>query len=238
MTEAELPVVRGEDLSRHYSTGDVIVKALDSVSFDVLRREFIAVIGHSGSGKSTLLNLVGGMDRPTGGRVLYGDTDLGSLNDNKLADYRRQVVGFVFQFFNLIPSLTAYENVELAASVSENAMEVAHALDLVGLTDRATHFPSQMSGGEQQRVSIARAIVKNPALLLCDEPTGALDTGNGLMIVRLLARMRETIGCPVITITHNPEIGRIADRVFYMRDGMIERVQVNDEPLPAEELVW
>ncbi len=231
-------ILRAEGLCRYYQSGDVVVKALDEADLTVNAGEFIVVLGHSGSGKSTLLNLMGGMDTPTAGHIFYKDTDLSSLTKAKLSQYRRDVVGFVFQFFNLIPSLTAWENVDLAATVTEEAMEVSAALELVGLTDRGGHFPAQLSGGEQQRVSIARAIVKRPKLLLCDEPTGALDSANGLAVVRLLSQLRRDLGCPVIAITHNPAMAAIADRVFYMKDGRIERVEVNETPLPAEELTW
>ncbi|NLT58731.1 MAG: ABC transporter ATP-binding protein [Clostridiales bacterium] len=231
-------LIRAQGLSKFYTSGEVSVKALQDASFTVDRGEFIVVLGHSGSGKSTLLNLLGGMDRPTEGTLYYQGRDLTALTDRELVAYRRDVVGFVFQFFNLIPSLTAYENIKLAASVAQNPIEVQRALELVGLEDRGGHFPAQLSGGEQQRVSIARAIVKNPALLLCDEPTGALDSTNGLAVIRLLAQARDQLGCPVVTITHNAEIAEIADRVFHMKDGRIERIAVNEHPLPAEEFSW
>ena len=231
-------LLRGEGLCRYYTTGEVTVKALQQGDFTIDRGEFIVVLGHSGSGKSTLLNLIGGMDQPTEGSLHYGDTELNSLSPNQLAEYRRDVVGFVFQFFNLIPSLTAFENVDLAASVVANPMDVATALELVGLADRSGHFPSQLSGGEQQRVSIARAIVKNPALLLCDEPTGALDSENGLAVIKLLAEVRDRLGCPVIAITHNSGMAAMADRVFHMKDGRIERIVVNESPVPPEEIAW
>lgn len=231
-------VIRGEGLCRFYTTGEVTVKALQDASFTIESGEFIVVLGHSGSGKSTLLNLVGGMDQPTDGVLHYQDTALSSLSPVRLAEYRRDVVGFVFQFFNLIPSLTAYENIDLAASVVEQPMEVAEALALVGLQERGGHFPSQLSGGEQQRVSIARAIVKNPALLLCDEPTGALDSANGLAVIKLLLQVRDRLNCPVVIITHNAGVAAVADRVFHMKDGRIERVVVNHAPQSPEDIVW
>lgn len=215
------PVIRAEGLCLRYQSGAVAVDALKNVDFVVKEREFIVVLGPSGSGKSTLLNVVGGMDRPTAGELWYRDQRLTGLNGDQLAAYRRRVVGFVFQFFNLIPSLTALENVELAASLVKDPMDPVQVLAQVGLGGRERHFPSQMSGGEQQRVSIARAIVKKPDLLLCDEPTGALDSQNSAAIVKLLMDVGRTLGCPVITITHNPEMAQVADRVFHMKDGRL-----------------
>jgi putative ABC transport system ATP-binding protein len=231
-------VLRGEGLSRRYEGSGVAVLALSEATFAVQPGEFIVVLGPSGSGKSTLLNLLGGMDRPSAGRLWYKEQELTSLNVDKLAAYRRQVVGFIFQFFNLIPSLTARENVDLAASIVKAPFSVAEALDMVGLADRGHHFPSQLSGGEQQRISIARAIVKKPGLLLADEPTGALDSKNSVAIVKLLLDMRDRLGCPVLAITHNPGMAQVADRVFHMKDGRIADVVENPRPLPVEEMVW
>ena len=231
-------VLRGESLSRRYEGSGLAVLAINEVSFAVQPGEFIVVLGPSGSGKSTLLNLLGGMDRPSGGRLWYKDQELTALNVDKLAAYRRQVVGFIFQFFNLIPSLTARENVELSASIVKEHFPVAEALAMVDLAERAHHFPSQLSGGEQQRISIARAIVKKPGLLLADEPTGALDSHNSIAIVKLLLDMRDRLGCPVIAITHNPGMAQVADRVFHMKDGRIADVVENHSPLPVEEMIW
>ena len=231
-------VLRGEGLSRRYEGGGLAVLALDSVSFAVRPGEFIVVLGPSGSGKSTLLNLLGGMDKPSDGRLWYKDQELTALSTDKLAAYRRDVVGFVFQFFNLIPSLTARENVELAASIVKTHIPVEEALDMVGLSGRARHFPTQLSGGEQQRVSIARAIVKKPGLILADEPTGALDSKNSVAIVKLLLEMRDRLGCPVIAITHNPGMAQVADRVFHMKDGRVAMMEENPHPLPVEEMTW
>lgn len=231
-------VLKAGNLSMRYETGDVVVDALKNVSFEVRRGEFIVVLGPSGSGKSTLLNVIGGMDRPTSGTMWYGGRMVTDSSMDQLAVYRRDVVGFVFQFFNLIPSLTARENVELAASLAGDAMKPDEALAMVGLKERAGHFPSQLSGGEQQRVSVARAIVKKPALLLCDEPTGALDSKNSIAVVKLLLEVRDKLGCPVLTITHNPEMARVADRVFHMKDGELVRAEVNETPCGAEELDW
>lgn len=231
-------ILKGTDVRRWYGEGEVAVHALNGVSFEIRPREFVVVLGPSGSGKSTLLNLLGGMDKASGGELLYRDQDLSEMTERELSNYRRNVVGFVFQFFHLIPTLTARENVELSASITEGSRSAEEVLEMVGLAQRKEHFPSQMSGGEQQRVSIARAIVKNPSILLCDEPTGALDSKNSLSVVQLLLDVRDQIGCPVVTITHNAEMAKVADRVFYMKDGQIQRVEVNAHPLKAEELQW
>ena len=231
-------VLKGTDVSRWYGDGEVRVHALNGVSFEIYPGEFVVVLGPSGSGKSTLLNLLGGMDKASGGELLYQNQNLSEMTERELSNYRRNVVGFVFQFFHLIPTLTARENVELSASITEGSRSAEEVLKMVGLAQRKEHFPSQMSGGEQQRVSIARAIVKNPSILLCDEPTGALDSKNSLAVVRLLLDVRDQIGCPVVTITHNAEMAKVADRVFYMKDGQIQRVEENAHPLKAEELQW
>lgn len=178
------------------------------------------------------------MDSASGGELLYGEKNLSEMTALELSSYRRDVVGFVFQFFHLIPTLTAKENVELASSITLGSRSADEVLEMVGLAERKEHFPAQMSGGEQQRVSIARAIVKNPSILLCDEPTGALDSKNSLAVVKLLLDVRDQIGCPVVTITHNAEMAKVADRVFYMKDGQMIRVEKNEHPLKAEELLW
>lgn len=231
-------VLCGEGLSKIYGATGVEVSALRDASFEVFSGEFIVVLGPSGSGKSTLLNMLGGMDRPTDGSIRYLDAELTQYNDNQLSRYRKDVVGFVFQFFNLIPSLTARENVALAASIVTGAMNPDDALELVNLGERSGHFPAQLSGGEQQRVSIARAVVKNPGLLLCDEPTGALDSENSIAVVKLLLEVRDRLGCPVVTITHNAGMAQVADRVFHMKDGRIESVTENPAPVSAEEMEW
>lgn len=232
------PVLKAENLGRCYMGEGVTVQALQSASFTVAEREFIVVLGPSGSGKSTLLNLLGGMDLPTEGRLWYREEELTEMRPEQLSVYRRDVVGFVFQFFNLIPSLTARENVELAASIVKSALSPDEALAMVGLSERAKHFPAQLSGGEQQRVSIARAICKKPGLLLCDEPTGALDSQNSIAIVKLLLEMRDQLACPVLAITHNAGMAQIADRVIQMKDGRIADIVANQQPLPVEEMVW
>lgn len=237
-------VLKGENLSKVYPGDGIEVAALREASFEIYRGEFVVVLGPSGSGKSTFLNLLGGMDRPSGGRLWYrgaereAPVDLMEFHNDQLSDYRREAVGFVFQFFNLIPSLTALENVELSAGMVKHAEAPAEMLRMVNLEGRERHFPSQMSGGEQQRVSIARAIVKNPKLLLCDEPTGALDSENSLEVVKLLVQVKEKVGCPVIAITHNAAMAQIADRVFYMKDGRLEKIAENASPLPVEKLEW
>lgn len=232
------PVIRANHLSVRYEGEGVAVDALKDVTFEVEQGEFIVVLGPSGSGKSTLLNIVGGMDKPTGGEIWYKDRELTGYTADQLSDYRKDVVGFVFQFFNLIPSLNAVENVELAASIVKEHMDPKEVLAMVGLGGRERHFPAQLSGGEQQRVSIARAIVKKPDLLLCDEPTGALDSKNSVAIVKLLLEVGRSLNCPVMTITHNAEMARVADRVFHMKDGRLERITVNEHPCQAEELDW
>ena len=232
------PVIRADHLSVRYEGEGVAVDALKDVTFEVEQGEFIVVLGPSGSGKSTLLNIVGGMDKPTGGEIWYKDRELTGYTADQLSAYRKDVVGFVFQFFNLIPSLNAVENVELAASIVKEHMDPKEVLAMVGLGGRERHFPAQLSGGEQQRVSIARAIVKKPDLLLCDEPTGALDSKNSVAIVKLLLEVGISLKWPVMTITHNAEMARVADRVFHMKDGRLERITVNEHPCQAEELDW
>lgn len=237
-------VLKGENLSRIYSGDGVEVAALRDASFEIYRGEFVVVLGPSGSGKSTFLNILGGMDKPSSGKLWYvrqeGEppADLTEFSSNRLSDYRREAVGFVFQFFNLIPSLTAFENIALSAGMMKDAEKPEEMLRLVNLEGRGKHFPSQMSGGEQQRVSIARAIVKKPKLLLCDEPTGALDSVNSLEVVKLLVEVKRKMGCPIVAITHNAAMAQIADRVFYMKDGRLERIEENETPLPVEELRW
>ena len=230
------PVLRGEDLSKHYDSDGLRVTALSGASFEIFPGDLVAVLGPSGCGKSTLLNIIGGMDLPSEGALFYKGTDITKLGPDLLAKYRRDAVGFIFQFFNLIPSLTALENVALAASIVKDPLEPKEVLGMVGLGGRENHFPSQLSGGEQQRVSIARAIVKRPALMLCDEPTGALDSKNSKAVIRLLVEIGQTVQCPVILITHDQNIAKVARRLFYMKDGKIDRQEVNACPMQAEDL--
>jgi putative ABC transport system ATP-binding protein len=227
-----------ENLSKTYQMGEVAVKALEETSFDLYEGEFVVILGPSGSGKSTLLNILGGMDLPTEGRVLVKGEEITKYNDRKLTAYRRERVGFVFQFYNLMANLTALENVELATEMCKNALKIDEVMAEVGLDERKNHFPSQMSGGEQQRVAIARAVAKNPLLLLCDEPTGALDFKTGLLILSLLHKINREFHKTVVIITHNAAIGEMADRVIKMRSGRIIEIKENANPIPPERIEW
>jgi len=227
-----------QDVSRVFRMGDVEVVALRHATLDIRRGEVLVLVGPSGCGKTTLLNIVGGMDSPTSGSVLYRGQDLAALRPHELTRYRRETIGFVFQFYNLIPNLTAKENILVATEISRDPLDEVEALRLVGLEERMDHFPAQLSGGEQQRVAIARAIAKNPELLLCDEPTGALDFETGILALGMLERMRREFGKTVIIITHNIAIGAMADRVVRLRSGEIVDVHVNDHPLHPAEISW
>lgn len=218
--------------------GEVTVKALEDVSFQIEKGEFIVILGPSGSGKSTLLNIIGGMDTPSEGKVYFNNELITNMKDKELTYYRRNKIGFVFQFYNLMGTLTAKENVELAAELCENTIDVDEVMEAVGLGDRADHFPSQMSGGEQQRVAIARAVAKNPQILLCDEPTGALDFETGIQILKVLKDVNTKYKNTVMVITHNASIAQMADKVIKMRSGKITEVIVNENPLPAERIEW
>ncbi|NLY50641.1 MAG: ABC transporter ATP-binding protein [Firmicutes bacterium] len=231
-------LLQAEDISKVYQTGGVAVHALRGVSLELKEGEFLVIVGPSGSGKSTLLNILGGMDLPTAGRVLYRGTDLTRYDEAKLTAYRRREVGFVFQHYNLMSSLTARENVELAAELVADPMPTDEVLERVGLSARTNHFPAQMSGGVQQRVAIARAVAKKPGLLLCDEPTGALDYETGIQILSLLREVNADYGTTVAIITHNLAIAAMGDRVLRMRSGQIVEVRENPEPVPAERIVW
>jgi putative ABC transport system ATP-binding protein len=229
-------VARG--LTKTYRMGEVEVQALRGVDLDLYGGELAVLLGPSGSGKSTLLNILGGLDTPTTGDVRYRDHDLFAADDDALTRYRREHVGFVFQFYNLIPSLTARENVELVTDIAERPLPAEQALELVGLGARVEHFPAQMSGGEQQRVAIARAIAKRPDVLLCDEPTGALDVHTGKIVLEVLARANVELGTTVAVITHNAAIGRMADRVITMHDGRIDSVTSNALKARAADISW
>jgi putative ABC transport system ATP-binding protein len=231
-------LLRLENVGRMFQMGEVTVEALRHVTLDIYRGEVLAMVGPSGSGKTTLLNVVGGMDTPTSGRVLFGGQDLATFGPRELTRYRRDTIGFVFQFYNLIPNLTARENIMVATEIGRDPLDEVEALEMVGLAERMDHFPAQLSGGEQQRVAIARAIAKNPDLLLCDEPTGALDFETGKMVLGLLARLRRELGKTVIIITHNMAIGAMADRVVRLRSGDVTDVHVNEHPAPPEEISW
>ena len=225
-------------VSKTYQTGDVLVAALHSVELDLNAGEFVVFLGPSGSGKSTLLNILGGLDTPTSGDVRFRDHWLSQADDAGLTRFRREHVGFVFQFYNLIPSLTALENVALVTEIAERPMDPREALRLVGLTERLNHFPSQLSGGEQQRVAIARAIAKNPDILLCDEPTGALDFPTAKLVLDVLARINSDLHTLVAVITHNTAIADMADRVIRLRSGEIVQISRNARRARPEELVW
>ena len=231
-------VFAARKLGKTYRTGEVEVRALHDVDLEVARGEFIVLLGPSGSGKSTLLNILGGLDVPSTGQVVFNGQDLSAADESELTAYRRRHVGFVFQFYNLIPSLTVRENVALVTDIVEGAMPVDEAVDRVGLTPRRDHFPAQLSGGEQQRVAIARAIVKRPAVLLCDEPTGALDYQTGKLVLEVIARINNELGTTAIVITHNAAISAMADRVVYLGDGSIQRIEANAHKLEPSELSW
>jgi putative ABC transport system ATP-binding protein len=232
------PIFRMRDVSKVYHVGDLEVVALRDVSLELYAGEFVVLLGPSGSGKSTLLNLLGGLDTPTSGEVDYLDHSLAEGGDEKLTRFRREHVGFVFQFYNLIPSLTAAENVSLVTDIAERPMQPREALALVGLSERADHFPAQLSGGEQQRVAIARAVAKRPDVLLCDEPTGALDVETGRLVLQVLERVNRELGTITAVITHNASIAAMGDRVLRMSSGRIVSIAANEKRLPASELVW
>ncbi len=232
------PVFLARDLTKVYAMGEVKVHALRGVDLDIRSGELIVLLGPSGSGKSTLLNILGGLDTPTSGRAMWRDHDLAHADEAALTRYRREHVGFVFQFYNLIPSLTARENVALVSEMLGNAMKPEDALGLVALGDRLDFFPAQLSGGEQQRVAIARAVAKRPDVLLCDEPTGALDYATGKLVLDVIVRINAELGTTAVVITHNAPIARIADRVMRMADGRIAEVAVNAAKLRPEEIAW
>ncbi|WP_427338386.1 ABC transporter ATP-binding protein [Caloranaerobacter sp. DY30410] len=231
-------IMKVRNLSKFYQMGEVQVKALHDVSFDIYEGEFVVILGPSGSGKSTLLNILGGMDKPTEGKVFLREVEITSYNEKQLTEYRREKIGFVFQFYNLMSNLTAKENVELATEICSRPLDVDQILDDVGLGDRKNHFPSQMSGGEQQRVAIARAVAKNPLILLCDEPTGALDFKTGISILSLLNKVNKIYKKTVVVITHNSPIANMADRVIRMRSGRILENRVNPNPVEPERIEW
>jgi putative ABC transport system ATP-binding protein len=233
-----VPLFHIRDLTKIYRMGEVEVHALRQVTLTLNEGQFVVLLGPSGSGKSTLLNIIGGLDVPTSGQVFYRDTELTRADEAALTNYRRRNVGFVFQFYNLIPSLTASENVALVTEISDNPMSPPEALRLVRLTERATHFPAQLSGGEQQRVAIARAIAKRPAVLLCDEPTGALDISTGVVVLEALAQVNTEIGTTTVVITHNAAIAQMADRVIRLADGQVTTVEDRTSKLAPRELSW
>ena len=231
-------ILEATDVTKEYIMGEITVKALRGVTFHLYDGEFVVVLGPSGSGKSTMLNIIGGIDKPTNGSVMFGGKDISAVNEKALTAYRRTAVGFVFQFYNLIPNLTARENIVIATELSTNPIPPDELLTKVGLGERGKHFPPQLSGGEQQRVAIARAVGKNPAILLCDEPTGALDFKTGIQVLRILKDFNQHYKKTVVIITHNAAIGAMGDRVFHIKDGLIDRIDINDTPIQPEEVNW
>lgn len=237
-TLAPASVFQASKIAKIYEMGEVKVHALRGVSLDLMEGEFVVLLGASGSGKSTLLNILGGLDVPTSGTVHYLGNELTASDPSELTLYRRANVGFVFQFYNLIPSLTARENVELITEIASDPMDPLEALERVNLRDRANHFPAQLSGGEQQRVAIARAIAKRPKVLLCDEPTGALDVKTGIVVLDAIARINQELGTTTAVITHNAAIAQMADRVISLSDGQISSVSENEKRISALDLEW
>ena len=233
-----MSIIEMKNVSRSYTVGDHTVNAIEDVSIGLEKGDLIVILGPSGAGKSTLLNLIGGLDSPTGGSIIVDGTDISDMKRNELSDYRASKVGFVFQFYNLIPTLTVYENVALVKDIVDNPLDADEMLGLVGLADHGTKFPSQLSGGEQQRASIARALAKNPDIILCDEPTGALDSDTGVTILKLLHGMSKERGKTVIIVTHNQNIAKIADVIVRVKNGRIQSCDRQDDPSDIDEVDW
>ena len=231
-------LLRLAGVSKTFTMGEVLVQAIKNTSLEIFTGELLVMVGPSGSGKTTLLNLIGGLDSPTAGQVWFRDQDITAASAKQLTRYRRERLGFIFQFYNLVPNLTARENVMVSTQIADDPLDVDEVLAMVGLDERSDHFPSQLSGGEQQRVAIARALAKNPDLLLCDEPTGALDFATGKSVLRLLVDLKDRLGKTVIIITHNGAIARIADRVVHLRSGEVSEVIVHESPMAPEEITW
>ena len=225
-------------LTKVYEMGKVKVHALRGIDSELFLGELVVLLGASGSGKSTYMNILGGLDRPTSGQVNYLEQDLTNASESELTQYRRDQVGFVFQFYNLIPSLTAIENISIVTEIARNPMAPEDALELVNLGDRMNHFPSELSGGEQQRIAIARAIAKNPTVLLCDEPTGALDSETGVLVLSAIENINRELNTTTAVITHNVSIGTMADRIIHLSDGLISSVDINDHKVSASEIKW
>lgn len=226
------------DVEREYHVGGTTIRAVDGINFTIERGTFNVILGQSGAGKTTVLNMLGGMDRPTKGKIIVDGIEISTMTDRQLTAYRRDSIGFVFQFYNLVPNLTALENVQLAREICKNPLDAKEMLDKVGLANRKNNFPSQISGGEQQRVSIARALAKNPDILLCDEPTGALDSETGRKVLKLIRDVASDMGKTVVIVTHNAPIADIAQKVIHMKDGKIHEVRTNANPKNVEEIVW
>ena len=237
-TATDHALLRLERVDKVFQMGEVAVRALDDVSLTIRDGEFLVMAGPSGSGKSTILNIVGGLDTASAGEIWFRDREMTSFNAAELTRYRRETVGFIFQFYNLVPNLSAEENVMISTELSDDPMDVTEALQLVGLAERMHHFPSQLSGGEQQRVAIARALAKNPQLLLCDEPTGALDFRTGKRVLRMLVDLNRQLGKTIVLITHNSAIAPVADRVIRLRSGQVVETHENPQPTPPEEIIW
>ena len=231
-------IIEFKNVNKHYQSGEHIVKAIDDISFTIDEGEFVIILGPSGAGKSTLLNLLGGMDTVTSGQIIVDGRNIESFDDNQLTEYRAKNVGFIFQFYNLIPNLTALENVELMKDIVDVDIESEDVLDSVGLKKRANQFPAQLSGGEQQRVSIARAVAKQPTMLLCDEPTGALDSNTGVLILNLLQDMSNNKNTTVVIVTHNAVLAEAADKVIRIKNGQIESIVINENTKKIDDLEW
>ena len=227
-----------QDITKIYKMGEIEIRAADNISFSIDKGEFVVIVGPSGAGKTTVLNILGGMDTATSGKLLVDSEDITAYNSRKLTEYRREDIGFVFQFYNLVPNLTALENVELALQICRDSLDAKEVLEEVGLGDRLNNFPAQLSGGEQQRVSIARALAKNPKLLLCDEPTGALDYNTGKSILKLLQNMCRERGMTVIVITHNQAIAPMADRLIHIKNGQVSQMELNENPMSIDDIEW
>lgn len=230
--------VKLEEITKIYKVGEVEIRAADRISFSISKGEFVVIVGPSGAGKTTVLNILGGMDTATSGTLLVDSENVTAYNAKKLTEYRREDIGFVFQFYNLVPNLTALENVELALQICKDPLDAKEVLEEVGLGDRLGNFPAQLSGGEQQRVSIARALAKNPKLLLCDEPTGALDYNTGKSILKLLQNMCRMRGMTVIVITHNQALAPMADRLIHIKNGQVSSMEINESPVSIDEIEW
>jgi len=238
MTSDKKPIIRAINIKKDYQLGEITVHALKGVSFDIYDEELVVILGPSGSGKSTTLNILGGIETATEGEIWYGQEQLDWSDKKEITLYRRNHIGFVFQFYNLLPGLTALENIELAGEMSDAPIDARQLIKEVGLESRAGHYPNRLSGGEQQRIAIARALCKNPDLLLCDEPTGALDSKTGVQVLKLIHDFCRQYKKPVVIITHNVDIAKIADRVFHFKDGCLESIDINKNPMDPDDIEW